>query len=57
MLCDRNSSICLAKNLVTIYSKTKDIDVQYHFIRDMVKDEIRRYFRRLEFCKILEVHC
>jgi hypothetical protein len=31
--CDNQSAIFLMKNL-TYYSKTKNIDVQYHFVRD-----------------------
>jgi hypothetical protein len=34
--CDRKSAIFLAKN-PTYHSKTKNIDVQYHFVRDMVE--------------------
>jgi hypothetical protein len=30
-------SICLAKN-PTFHVKTKHIDIQYHFVRDMVED-------------------
>jgi hypothetical protein len=33
--CDIHSAIFLAKNL-TYHSKTKHIDVQYHFVRNMV---------------------
>jgi hypothetical protein len=33
--CDNESAIILAKNL-TYHSKTKHIDIQYHFARDMV---------------------
>jgi hypothetical protein len=35
--CDSQSAIFLAKNL-TYYSKTKHIDIQYHFVRDMVEE-------------------
>ena len=35
--CDNQSVIFLAKNL-TYHSKKKHIDVQYHFVRDMVED-------------------
>jgi NADH:ubiquinone oxidoreductase subunit C len=35
--CDRQSAIFLAKNL-TYHSKTKHIDIQYHFVRDMVEE-------------------
>ena len=34
--CDSQSAIFLAKNLA-YHSKTKNIDVQYHFVRDMVE--------------------
>ena len=34
---DSQSAIFLAKNL-TFHARTKHIDVQYHFVRDMVKD-------------------
>ena len=34
--CDSSSAIFLAKN-PTYHSKTKHIDVQYHFVRDMVE--------------------
>jgi hypothetical protein len=34
--CDSESEIFLAKN-PTYHSKTKHIDVQYHFVRDMVE--------------------
>jgi hypothetical protein len=36
--CDSQSAIFLAKNS-TYHSKTKHIDVQYHFVRDMVEDK------------------
>lgn len=36
--CDSQSAIFLAKN-PTYYSKTKHIDVQYHFVRDMIEDK------------------
>eukprot|EP00253_Pinus_taeda_P012500 PITA_12500 len=36
--CDSQSAILLAKN-PTYHSKTKHIDVQYHFVRDMVEDK------------------
>jgi hypothetical protein len=36
--CDNQSEIFLAKNL-DYHSRTKHIDVQYHFIRDMVEDK------------------
>jgi hypothetical protein len=34
--CDSQSTIFMAKN-PTYHSKTKHIDVQYHFMRDMVE--------------------
>ena len=36
--CDSQSAIFLAKNLA-YHAKTKHIDVQYHFVRDMVEDK------------------
>jgi hypothetical protein len=36
--CDSQSVIFLAKN-PTYHSKTKHIDVQYHFVRDMVEEK------------------
>ena len=36
--CDSQSAIFLARN-PTYHSKTKHIDVQYHFVRDMVEDK------------------
>ena len=36
--CDNQSAIFLAKN-PAYHSKTKHIDVQYHFVRDMVEDK------------------
>jgi hypothetical protein len=36
--CDNRSAIFLAKN-PTYHSKTKHIDVQYHFVRDMVEEK------------------
>eukprot|EP00253_Pinus_taeda_P034074 PITA_34074 len=36
--CDSQSVIFLAKNLA-YHSKTKHIDVQYHFVRDMIEDK------------------
>ena len=35
---DNHSAICLAKN-PTFHARTKHIDVQYHFVRDMVEDD------------------
>ena len=36
--CDSQSAIFLEKNLA-YHSKTKHIDVQYHFVRDMVESK------------------
>ena len=36
--CDSQSAIFLAKN-PAYHSKTKHIDVQYHFMRDMIEDK------------------
>ena len=36
--CDSQSAIFLAKN-PSYHTKTKHIDVQYHFVRDMVEDK------------------
>jgi hypothetical protein len=36
--CDSQSTIFLAKNLA-YHSKKKHIDVQYHFVRDMVEEK------------------
>ena len=36
--CDSQSVIVLAKN-PAYHSKTKHIDVQYHFVRDMIEDK------------------
>eukprot|EP00253_Pinus_taeda_P002533 PITA_02533 len=36
--CDNQSAIFLAKN-PSYHSKTKHIDVQYHFVRDMIEDK------------------
>ena len=36
--CDNKSEIFLARN-PTYHSKTKHIDAQYHFVRDMIEDK------------------
>jgi hypothetical protein len=36
--CDSQSAIFLVKN-PTYHSKTKHIDIQYHFVRDMVEEK------------------
>ena len=38
IVCDNQNAIFLAKNLA-YHSNTKHIDVQYHFVRDMVEEE------------------
>lgn len=35
--CDNQSAICLAKNS-TFHARTKHIDMQFHFVYDMVED-------------------
>ena len=35
--CDNTSAICLTKNLIQ-HSRTKHIDIRYHFIRDYVNN-------------------
>ena len=35
--CDSQSAICLAKN-PTFHARSKHIDVQYHFVREMVEE-------------------
>ena len=39
MFCDNTSAINLSKNPVQ-YSKSKHIEIQYHFIRDLVEEKI-----------------
>jgi len=36
--CDSQSAIFLAKN-PAYHSKTKHIDIQYHFVRDIIEDK------------------
>ncbi|KAI4353628.1 hypothetical protein L6164_002561 [Bauhinia variegata] len=36
MYCDSHSAICLAKN-PTFHSRTKHIDVKYHWIREAIQ--------------------
>jgi hypothetical protein len=38
MDCDSRSTIFLAKNLA-YHSKTKNINIQYHFVKDMVEEK------------------
>lgn len=37
VLCDSQSAVCLSKNQ-TYHDRTKHIDVQYHFIKDVLSD-------------------
>ena len=39
IFCDNTSAINLSKNLVQ-HSKSKLIEIQYHFIRDLVEEKI-----------------
>ena len=39
MFCDNTSAINLSKNPVQ-YLKSKHIEIQYHFIRDLVEEKI-----------------
>ena len=39
VFCDNTSAINLSKNPVQ-YSKSKHIEIRYHFIRDLVKEKI-----------------
>ena len=39
VFCDNTSAINLSKNLAQ-HSKSKHIEIQYHFIRDLVKEKI-----------------
>ena len=38
LFCDNNSATCIAKNPVQ-HSRTKHIDIRYHFLRDNVEKE------------------
>ncbi|KAL9348429.1 hypothetical protein Peur_059795 [Populus x canadensis] len=44
--CDNSSTIKLSRNLV-LHGRSKHIDVKYHFLRDLAKDEVIN----LIFCK------
>ena len=56
--CESQSAIFLAKN-PTYHSKTKHIDVQYHFVRDMIKDKkvllVNGNFE--EYCRCIDKIC
>lgn len=39
IFCDNNSAIKLSKNPV-LHGRCKHIDVRYHFLRDLTKDEV-----------------
>ncbi|KAL9235087.1 hypothetical protein vseg_009883 [Gypsophila vaccaria] len=45
IMCDNNSTIQLSKNPV-LHGKSKHIDVKFHFLRDLVNDEVVR----LSYC-------
>ena len=47
--CDNQSAIFLAKN-PTHHSKTKHIDIQYHFVRDMVEEK-KVFFMKVDTLK------
>jgi len=49
ILCDNSSSIKLSKNPV-MHGRCKHIDVRYHFLRDLVKEEIVS----MEYCSTQE---
>ena len=36
--CDSTSAINISKNLV-MYSKTKQVDINYHYLRELVQDK------------------
>ena len=46
--CDNNNSICLAKN-PEFHSRSKHIDIRYHYIREKINDnELNIQFRPSE---------
>ena len=55
ILCDNNSAIQLSKNPV-FHGRSKHIDVQFHFLRDMVKDgsiELKHYSSQSQVTDIM----
>ena len=52
--CDNHSAIFLAKNLA-YHSRMKHVDVQYHFVRDMV-ESMKVLLERLTLWKMLQIH-
>ena len=48
--CDSQSAIFLAKNLA-YHSKTKYIDVQYHFVRDIVEENMKVFWMKVDTLK------
>jgi hypothetical protein len=52
--CDSQSAILLAKN-PAYHSNTKHIDVQYHFVRDMVEDK-KVLLEKVDTLKNVEIH-
>jgi hypothetical protein len=47
--CDNQNEMFLVKN-TTYHSKTKNIDIQYHFVRDMV-EENKVFFMKVDILK------
>jgi len=55
ILCNNNSTIQLSKNPV-FHGRSKHIDVQFHFLRDMVKDrsiELKHYSSQSQVADIM----
>ena len=52
--CDNQSTICLAKN-PTFHARTKQIDVQFHFVRDMVEDG-KVNLEKVDTVRMLQMH-
>jgi len=48
LICDNQSVIQMTKNLV--FHKTKHIDIQYHFVRDLVQQKVIK----IEYCRTNE---
>jgi hypothetical protein len=42
LLCDNESAIRMADNLVEQHNRTKHIDIRYHFLRDHQQKEISK---------------
>ena len=52
--CDSQTAIFLVKK-PAYHSKTKHIDVQYHFVRDMIEDK-KVLLVKVDTLKILQMH-